>query len=770
MRRCAAALAAAVAACAEAASVRWLADFGPPASTARPPFEALTPAVAAGDGRAGWIAPSGLSAFRHAHREMVANPFRGRQEPPPIWTTPETEDAVWSVSTNSLIVPVPPGEYDVWLLAGSSDGRHAAWVFDFDFAAGGATDRVQVAGAYHFELRRLRAGAEDGALRLDFLPRNRWIANAVMIWPAGDATAEGEVLAPLREAVFGLPPHERDHWVRDPDPPTAPPRPPRPEEEARGFVLWNRHWQECVYPRDRPREDELDPVLCLFAAPGEYEPATFVVRPLRPLTGARVEVGDVGPVRGADTDIRKVRYMAARPNWADRGRWRIVPDVLERFRGGALPAEENARFWLTFRIPDDAPPGLYEGRIRFVCDRGAAEVPVRLRVLPFRLREDPSRRYAIYYHHPFDLAAAAPDAHSADYWRRKAELEHADMAAHGIRNVVLSVRSGAAGPDGRFAIDWVGLEAKMDLWGRHGFVGPVVMGVDCDAIYRKHMNESYGVHLRNVRRPPPAFAEELAALVRQIEAGRRARGWPEFLYYPVDEPSTDPAAVEFMSVVLAAVRSAEARTYVTADPTLPGFAPLRPWVDVWCSQPFALDEVAVRAEWAERAVEHWCYPNHIAGENDHTPVGGARMTFGFGFWRSGYRALIPWIYQGVRGNPWNYLDHPSMDFLVRSEPDGTPIPVALWEAYREGWDDVRYIATLEWTIREARRWDAPRIRDAAAAAERELAAVRDAIRAQPKYIRDDLWGGEEFDVRRWQIARRILALRSAMDEVARAAH
>ena len=76
------------------------------------------------------------------------------------------------------------------------------------------------------------------------------------------------------------------------------------------------------------------------------------------------------------------------------------------------------------------------------------------------------------------------------------------------------------------------------------------------------------------------------------------------------------------------------------------------------------------------------------------------MTWGFGFWKSGFRTLIPWIYQSSNGDPWNYLDGTSMDFFNRSTPDGEPIPVAMWEAYREGIDDGRYLYTLERLLAE----------------------------------------------------------------------
>ena len=138
------------------------------------------------------------------------------------------------------------------------------------------------------------------------------------------------------------------------------------------------------------------------------------------------------------------------------------------------------------------------------------------------------------------------------------------------------------------------------------------------------------------------------------------------------------------------------------------------------------------------------------------------MTYGFGFWRSGFLTLIPWIYSSSTGDPFNYLDGASMDFFNRREPDGTPIPVALWEAYREGYDDHRYVYTLEQAIAAARQRPDAACQQAAEAAQRELQFVWNAIRVQTKYKYDGLWSPAEFDVYRWLVAKQILALQAAM--------
>jgi len=711
----------------------------------------------------GWQTKDGLTASARAYREMVESKRSDRAEQPPIWTNPITEDAVIGESENSFLIKAAPGDYNLYVVCGTSDSKYRAQFFDFTVQVGKQIQRVQIEGCYQFRTLRFRATVGSHPLAIKFTPRSKWVVNAIMAWPDADAArVEKEIIAPFEEWTFRMPPEQWAKWKQEPEPPTGPMPKLDAADEKRGFAVWSRHYLECVYPHANPRTEDLNPELRAFATPGEFEPVNFIVRPLRDLANAKVTVSAIGPVPAKNIEVRRIRYMLARPNYTTMYRYRVVPDVLERFESGDLKTGENARFWLTLRVPDNAPAGEYRGSVTFTCAGGKAVVPVKLRILPFKLREDPAKIFGIYYHHPLDSAASAPDKISKEHFRRKAELQHQDMVAHGTRNVVLSLWCPAADKDGKFDIKWDTLAEKVEMWRKHGFVGPMVMGINSSGVYAKYTKEYPGSHLHGIKDPPEEFSREMTAMVRTIEAGRKERGWPEFLYYPVDEPSTEPSSVNFMVKVLKACKAAGVRTYVTADPTHEQFEPMRPFIDVWSTQPFAPDRETILADMKARKVEYWCYPNHVNGENDHTPVTGARMTYGFGFWRSGFLTLNPWIYQASVGDPWNYLDGSSMDFFNRSEPDGAPIPVAMWEAYREGYDDYRYIHTLEQLIAEAKKSAKPAALEAAAKAEQELKSIWDAIRVQLKYKHDDLWSPAEFDVYRWMVARQIMAVQGAL--------
>ena len=740
----------------------YLYDMGTPDSALHPDFQRVTvETVFGGEQAFGWDGSEGLEAQVRAYEEPVENTSRGTMDPPPIYTNEVTEDSVQSKVQTRFLADVPAGDYTVHVLCGTSSGsRDQYW--DFEVSVGDETRRVQIEGPQRFELRQFSAVVADEPLSVTFAPASRWCVNGIMIVGAEEEAAVNiSTIAPLMHATFVLPPEEWEKWQEDPHIPTRAALEPSAADTERGYMVYSRPYTEVVYPNSVPPAHSLDPELRAFASLGEYEPLTFTVYPLRGIDDATVQVSDLtrgdAVIPAAEVDVRHLPYVLCRPNYTTFHTYRRNPDYLEHFDSVSLREGENRRFWLTVHVPEGAEPGIYRGTVTFASEGGqAAEVPLTFRVLPIRLQEDPEKIYGIYYRHPLDRAAGAPDEVSREYFERKARLEAEDLVAHGTRNVVLSCWSRAADEEGRFSFNFDLLAQKLELWDEYGFTPPVVMGFNVQEIYRKYMKEGPGSHLKFVKAPPAEFAAEVTAAVAEIERERKARGWPEFLYYPIDEPGRSAEAVGFMVTVLKACKAVPgARTYVTADPTTEAFGPMRAFIDVWSTQPFDPDRETVIADPEERGVEYWCYPNHVNGENDHTPIAGARMTYGFGFWRSGFRTLIPWIYAYSVGNPRNYLDGRTSDFFNRHEPDGTPVPVAMWEAYREGWDDYRYVYTLQQLIAKARADGRNALADEAQA---DLDSIWDAIDVQLKYKHDNLWGDDEFNAYRWLVARQILRL------------
>jgi hypothetical protein len=67
---------------------------------------------------------------------------------------------------------------------------------------------------------------------------------------------------------------------------------------------------------------------------------------------------------------------------------------------------------------------------------------------------------------------------------------------------------------------------------------------------------------------------------------------------------------------------------------------------------------------------------------------------------------VPWMYYSFKGNPFDATDGPRLrggDFAYAAPHPDDPaqmVPTRHWEAFREGVDDMRYLATLEGLIEE----------------------------------------------------------------------
>ncbi|NUQ60995.1 MAG: hypothetical protein HUU20_00795 [Pirellulales bacterium] len=719
----------------------------------------------------GWHQTDGLKEHhRFYSREWEMNESRGSKQPPPIYTNEITCDSVLSKQPATFVVDVEPGRYTVYLLSGLSAGspRDYHW---FDVAAGTAKATVKIPGPFIFERRILQTAVDGKRLAIELAPKTGWMLAALLVFPSDEeAKVRKEVLDALEKEIYFLPPDVAAEWkeTRHEDNRALPEF--SETDRRRGFALFARHWSEVVYPNTVPRRIELDPKLEIFASLGEYEPAAFTVHPLKDLSGLTVTAGDLRSDKGAipadRIDVRHVRYMLVRPNYSMFFSCHIAPDVLEHRESLDAKKAENQRFWITVAVPETAEPGVYQGVLKVAASGGAAaDVPLKLRVLPIRLQKNPEHIYGMYYRDPINSVSDSNTPEANAYFQRKAELERRDMVAHGM-NCHISGVSGLNRDDhGNWTMDGQETDRHIALDRKFGLADrPLVVQFPVSWWYAKLVDpKGAGSHLRLVRSDvPQSFFDEVTKMVQVIEQTRKKYGWPEFLYYPIDEPSTNADSVRFMTNVLKACKQAPGvRTYVTADPTHEQFEPMWPYVDVWCCQPFVFDHAKIQQLSKEKNIEFWCYPNHISGENDHTPVRGARMTWGFGFWRSGFKALIPWIYASDVSDPWNYLDGTAMDFVNRSTPDGEPVPVTLWEAYREGIDDGRYLYTLA-QLCERGKSQGGRAAELAESARKELAWLWDSIKVQEKYKYDDLWSGADFDAYRWLLASKILELQEVV--------
>lgn len=704
-----------------------------------------------------------LGHYKPVKHEWTTDKARGIGVPPTNFPIDLTAGHVSGKGNADFVLPkVAPGDYRIWVLVGNAGGS-SNQVWDTTIKAGEGQGNIIFPGQYEIMEMDFPAKVADGGLRVQVETRSRWLINCMLVVPVKEwkSVCNG-LLKDIREDVFYLPKDIQKKWT--PTQHKCPNKAPDWSAESRknGFALFCRPWSEVVWPNDYPLQHELELKLRAFASWGEYEPMTFTIHPFRDFEKLEVTLSDlVGPkddiIPAGDIDMRYVRYMWVRPNYSSYGFCYRAPDVLMPWKPQPLVKEENLRLWLTIKVPKGLAEGIYKGTVTLNADGTLVKIPLAFRVLPITLLKDESLAYGQYYSHPLWNLPYASDSFSRTWWEHKAEAEHEDMRECGMNTIVLGL-SGSY-KNGRFVINYDEMQQKIDLYRKYGFTKPIPCSFPVGTIYSMFESTSMGSHLSTIKIPPKEFFDKITQMVAEIKAEIDNRQWPELLFYPVDEPSTSEKSVEFMLQIMKAIKKVPGvRTYITADPAHEQFEVLRPYVDVWCCQPFTFPKARIEKDMAETAgLEYWCYPNHISGENDHTPVRGARMTYGYGFRMSGFRCLIPWIYQYSTGSQWNNLDSRTSDFVNRCDMNGNPIPVTLWVAYREGIDDGRYINTLEKWIARAKRAG---YHIEAKSAQDDLDLIFASVKIQQKYKYDNLWTGETMDVYRWLIARQILNLQS----------
>lgn len=151
-----------------------------------------------------------------------------------------------------------------------------------------------------------------------------------------------------------------------------------------------------------------------------------------------------------------------------------------------------------------------------------------------------------------------------------------------------------------------------------------------------------------------------------------------------------------------------------------------------------------------------------------------RIINGIWMWQSPITVHAPWKYYAVGGDPFDDTDAARFDFVYAVPMPDNPtelISTLHYEAFREGIDDMRYIATLEDAI--ARAEEAGVDAGAAKAWLTELAGM---IPQAPGDIMDideesplcvaisRVFSGADYDRLRWHTADQIIALEAKLGQ------
>ena len=163
--------------------------------------------------------------------------------------------------------------------------------------------------------------------------------------------------------------------------------------------------------------------LTLAAARNEHETGQLVLRAAEPLADVRVRIGDLvhddgdARIAAASVELLAQHYVhveqpttpAFAPGW--------YPDALPAHDAPlALVPDRNQSLWVKLHVPEEAPPGVYRGRVVVTAaERELAHVAVTLRVWDLVLPAAGSSRsaFAIWYDQVAAHYGAAPGSDAA---------------------------------------------------------------------------------------------------------------------------------------------------------------------------------------------------------------------------------------------------------------------------------------------------------------------------------------------------------------------
>jgi hypothetical protein len=470
-------------------------------------------------------------------------------------------------------------------------------------------------------------------------------------------------------------------------PPTGTTSTPTKAEQDRGFVAFARDWMTDVHVGDRPLPDERVTELTGTAFAGEYEPVTLSLLPLRDLGSVQLTVGDLkcsggAAIPAAAVDVGYVQHRISRVT-AEGSVYTIAPKLIIPRAAAPVPKGVTRTFWLTVKVPKDAPAGEYRGEVRVKAEKGG-ELTVPLRFVVRKGTLDPVDIPVGPWGHTIDLPWFADEAAG---WNRT-------MAAKSLRKLREYGFTTATGlpsltyhgfKNGVPQIDFSRGDAQMRLFRQLGFTMPVVTYTPFDGLdlYRKDEEAMRAAGFSD-------YSAFVRAIFTAVQRHADAAGWLPVYWNLADEPLGDDLK-----------RSAEnAAAYRRAFPKGPPyFTGASSFQGSNASDPhFRLSKALHVANWNghDKASVKL---QHAAGNGWAFYNGGNRWTYGVYLYKAAkqydMKFRVAWHWNVVAGDPYYALDCREDDYAwCNSSPDGELIPAVHFERLREGLDDYRRMLTL----------------------------------------------------------------------------
>jgi hypothetical protein len=476
---------------------------------------------------------------------------------------------------------------------------------------------------------------------------------------------------------------------------------PSPDDEKRGWLVYRRDRNFEVFPNSRPAPGERLDQLTITVTPGESESQPFSVYALRDTRGLLAKAVDT-KIGGSDVHVEDVLFHPVQyPVSRTRGRDEVrganartfvrYPVFLQPPSAHDVPAQSSRLYWVTVSAPPAAKPGLHDGSINISDGAGGRyRLPVRLRVLPFRLTTEGLPRFGAFF-------SGAKMARGEWGLLKRYGLDAAQWFWSANR---IEIRN----DHGKVTLDFTAFDAAVNAMKAAGMRGPLVLSLGNSWLGHYEIALAQAFDLRLMKREvggrevtlmdmtDPRWEKLYLEGLRQIFAHARQAEWLPLALLINDEPTKHIMAYHPYRYHLIKKHFPDIPVYgVFFEPEKdPG--PLLHSSDIVVANRDLDRMKGLAAQFGKR---FWTYNNVTADQS----FGKNRLLYGQIPAYYGSEVMWFWCWNYYVGNAWDDFDREQSDadwVAVYPTVDGVePVKTLALEALREAIDDVRYLRTLE---------------------------------------------------------------------------
>ena len=469
-------------------------------------------------------------------------------------------------------------------------------------------------------------------------------------------------------------------------------------EQENGFIVYPGHSLKMSFEHSRPDSMRLT-VIDAFAAQGEIIPVTFCIYALRDIENVQLKISDLKKNDGTvipATSMKPyiVKYLTKRFMYQKLQHLVNAPVYITSLENPvSISTDRSEKFWINFHSPEHALPGVYTGTITLQTEDASEEIPLKIRILPFKLPEPKGLLYGLYY---MAYNQVFGNLKTVDEMRAQVRHDLADMRMHGMTSIGIcngvDPSSYTVSDKGEVKFHFDGntlFELTMEAYKEYKFTEPVI-----------DMSRAAQKATKGYQFGTPEYDSIYVSFYKELFKEAASKGWPAMYVQPYDEPGWHSQQERDENLHLLKVLKAAGIPTEIDGPGDNYFVNIAgPHADFWnYNAAISSEEDVQKARSEGRKVTLYNYD--VSGWLGEC----GRWATGLFNWKFGLDGAFNWVYFGGREDLYNDFDSKIGDWMhhypkTAAHPGGSSIG---WENIRQGINDRHYLELCQQTISRAK--------------------------------------------------------------------